>query len=430
MKSERISSHAQVVVAMLLIVGMYLPSSTDGEHSRFWVFMLFAALISLLGYLAWNLGVLSKAVTRITLPILIVLLVCTFVAFIQGPSQFDFGMFVKFSALAMVLCLDLRRLRPGRLVYRAFVLVNCISIALGTGILVGSDWATEFVTKYYWSFYPGLVPAMLSLHKPVLMFGSHSVAAFFFYLFFWVNWKDYELRRRPLALFFALGNFILLLGLTSFTSVGFGALALVQMSVWLWGTRRKLVIAGGLCLVASLPFALRIAAYQVDQLADLPRFADGVFLNSDLSGPLARYGLGGELRMAIIYLLHHPLSPIGFTVGPSAYLDDVATPSHFFIGDSGPLEYLLRGSVPLLFLIYFGLYKFLRQNLMLRNHAWGLFLAILLFESGFSVLGYPRTYYLLPFFVIYLNGVASSHVIHSASVTVGAPIRYPIVSSV
>ncbi len=170
MKSERTSTHSQMVLALLLIVGMYLPSSTDGEHSRFWVFILFAALISLLGYLAWNLGVFRGTVTRISLPILIVLLVCTFVAFIQGPSQFDFGMFVKFSALAMVLCLDLRGLRPGRLVYRAFVLVNCISIALGTGILVGSDWATEFVTKYYWSFYPGLVPAMLSLHKPVLEF--------------------------------------------------------------------------------------------------------------------------------------------------------------------------------------------------------------------------------------------------------------------
>ena len=113
--------------------------------------------------------------------------------------------------------------------------------------------------------------------------------------------------------------------------------------------------------------------------------------------------------MAINYLYDHPWSPIGFTVGPSASIDDVATSSHFFVGDSGPLEYLLRGSFPLLFFIYFGLYKFLMQNVMLRSYAWGLFLAIVVFEAGFSVLSYPRTYYLLPFFVIYLNWVSSSH---------------------
>jgi hypothetical protein len=166
-------------------------------------------------------------------------------------------------------------------------------------------------------------------------------------------------------------------------------------------------------LVGLLIFALRIAADETDQIADLPQFAPAVFLNNDLSGPLARYGRDGELRLAINYVYNHPLSPIGLTAGPLAPMEVVWTPFRFFIGDSGPLEYLLRGSIPLFFLIYFGLYRFLRRNLVLRSHAWGLFLAILLFESGFSVLSYPRMYYLLPFFVVYLNGVASGSAVQS-----------------
>ena len=410
----------QVVVALLLIVGMYLPSSTDGEHSRFWVFTLFAILLGLVGYLGWNVGVLPKAVAGVTLPILIVLVGCTLMAMVRGTSEFDFGMFVKFVALAVVLSLDLRRLQPGRLVYRTFVAANCVNMALGMGVLIGSDWATEFVTKYYWAFTPGLVASMVSLHKPVLSFGSHSVAAFFLYLFFWANWEEYKQRRSNLSLVFTFGNFALLLGLTSFTSMGLGALALIQVGYWLWGQHRRYVVIGLLGLVVPLLLLAHVVVDEAAELQEVRVFAPEVFLNSDLSGPLARYGPTGELRLAMNYVYSHPWSPIGLTVGPSAKMEDIWTPSQFFIGDSGPVEYLLRGSVPLLFLIYFGLYRFLRRNLMSRSHAWGVFFAILLFELGFSVLSYPRIYYLLPFFVIYLNGVASRSVSRSTLGTVGA----------
>ena len=420
MKSANFAFCEQVVLALLLILGTYLPTSTDGEHSRFWVFTSFAALMGLLGYLSWNFGVLPSAVPQITLPILIVLVGCTLIAKVKDHYEFDFGMLVKFSALAAVLSLDLRKLRLGHFGYRAFVVVNCINLALGAGILIGSEWATDFVTKYYWSFTPGLVQWMSSLHKPVLSFGSHSVAALFLYLFFWANWKDYELHRRRPSSLLALGHLVLLLGLTSFASLGLGALALVQVCIWLWRKQRRQIIIVGSCLVGLLILALRIAADETNQIADLPQFAPAVFLNNDVSGPLARYGRDGELRMAINYVYNHPLSPIGLTAGPSAPMEVVWTPFHFFIGDSGPLEYLLRGSVPLFFLIYFGLYGFLRRNLVLRSHAWSLFLAILLFESGFSVLSYSRMYYLLPFFVVYLNGVASGSAVQSAQGTIPA----------
>jgi hypothetical protein len=64
---------------------------------------------------------------------------------------------------------------------------------------------------------------------------------------------------------------------------------------------------------------------------------------------------------------------------------------------------MLRGSIPLLVLIYFGLYRFLRHNLASRTHALTLFLVIIAFETGFTALSYFRTAYLLTFFVIYLR---------------------------
>ncbi len=286
-----------------------------------------------------------------------------------------------------------------------FALANLLNIACGVAILVGSEWIAEFVPKYYWTSHDELVPSMLSLRKPVLTFGSHSLAGLFLYLFFWVNWENHRLRGSKLALIFALSNFILLLGLTSFTSLGLGALALAQIGLWYWKRNPKQVVVVTLCVVAMIPFAASTIAQQIGSFGELPQFAETAFLNTDRSGPLSRYGANGVLRGEINYLFDHPLSPIGLARSEQGF--NVETPSHFSVSDSGPLEYLVRGSAPLLFLIYLGLYRFLRGNLTLPSHGITLFLVIIAFETGFSALGSSRTYFLLPFFVIYLNQTAS-----------------------
>ena len=47
----------------------------------------------------------------------------------------------------------------------------------------------QFTTSWYAQFYEELLPAMLGLHKPILAFGTHSLAGFFAYLLFWLNWQ-------------------------------------------------------------------------------------------------------------------------------------------------------------------------------------------------------------------------------------------------
>jgi hypothetical protein len=406
-KLEPKFSIEQAALALLLIIGMYVPTSTDGENSSHpMVFVAFFILFSLLTYLAWKHGIRPGVAAFISLPIMIVLAGCTICAYTGGSDGFDFRVFTRFSALALILALDLRRFRLGPLVNSAFVLVNLLNIACGVAILVGSEWIAEFLPKYYWSSYFELLHTMLMLRKPVLTFGIHSLAAFFLYLFFWVNWENYKVRRSTIYLIFTMSYFILLLALTSFSSAGLGALAMAQMGMWSWERNRKIVIAVALSVAAIIPFAVRTFADEIDALTELPQLAETAFLNADLSGPLARFGPDGSLRPAVTYLLTHPLLPVGFAPTTSAF--DMPTPSHFFIGDSGPLEYLLRGSAPLLFLVYFGLYRFLRSNLASRSHVITLFLVIIAFETGYSALGSTRTFFLLPFFVVYLNQIASA----------------------
>jgi hypothetical protein len=376
----------------------------------------FVILLSLFGYLAWNFGTRSGAAVSVSLPIVIVLLGCTFAVLFNGPFQFDWGMFTKFIALALLLALDLRKVNPGPWVKGAFVLANSINIAFGFAILIGSEWVSGFLSRYYWSFHPDLLPGMLMLHKPVLTLGTHASAGLFLYLFFWVNWEAYKVSHRLLAFAFAFSHVVLLVGLTSFSSLTFGLLALTQMGAWLWKHERKLLTTTALCGTVLFAIVLRQFSNEIDVLRNSPELGTKV-LNSSISGPLGRYGAGGSSRKGIDYLIDHPLSPIGFGTPP--YLAGGSTA----LGDSGPLEYLLRGSLPLLALMYFGLYRFLRFNLASRHHARMLFLVIVAFETGFSLLIYVRTLYLLPFLVVFLRHIESVET--SQRALAGVPLVAP-----
>ncbi|HKV63632.1 MAG TPA: hypothetical protein VJO16_17125 [Candidatus Acidoferrum sp.] len=380
----------EVVVAFLLWAGLYFPNSIGGVQNSVFFAISLAFALCLLSYLAWRDGTRPRAVTFISLPIMIILIACTFSL---RPIRFGWADLALYSLLALMLTLDLRRVYASSFVHAAFVAANLLNIASGIAILIGSEWMGQFLSAFYTQFYPELVKTMADLHKPVLTFGTHAAAGIFSYVFFWLNWETYKAGGKAHSLFFALCQFILLVALTSFTSFALAGLALVQMGTWFWKYNRKALVAAALFIMLVSPFGVRFVE---NQIADSEARAEltGAFLNSEISGPLGRYGEGGSERGKITQLLEHPLSPLG-----------LAMPAELSMVDSGPLEYLLRGSVPLLVLIYFGLYRFLRYNLASRSHALTLFLLILTCEAGFTLLIYVRTLYLLPFFVIYLNQI-------------------------
>jgi hypothetical protein len=402
-------SAEQGVFALLLLLGLYFPTSTNGEHSGLLVLLAFAVLLGLLAYLLVKRGNRRGSAASIALPLMIVLSICTFCALFNGPFQFDWGVFTKFTALAMILALDLRSAILSRVARGAFVVANLINIVLGIGVLVGNEWVGQFLPTYYWSFYPELMPSMMTWHKPVLSFGTHASAGFFLYLFFWINWEAYKKRSSRLSLVLTIGNLVLLVGLASFTSLALGAVAVTQIGVWYWQRNRRLFVGVAISAVLMISAAAILFASEIEVLRSIPQLTEGVFLNSDLNGPLGRFGPGGTSRKTVSYVIQHPLSPIGFAIPSEAAGSGAA------LGDSGILENLLRGSVPGLVLIYFGLYQFLRFNLLSRRHALTLFLVIVTFEAGFSTLIYIRALYLLPFFVVYLNDVTADHPVSSSA---------------
>jgi hypothetical protein len=231
---------------------------------------------------------------------------------------------------------------------------------------------------------------MLAEGKPVLMFGSHSVAGFFFYLLFYVTFQTFAVTRSKLNLVYALSYLGLLTLLFSFTSVVFAAAAMVQIVLhFQW---HRSFVAG---LVASvlLLAAVFVVPRQMEGIEDLEASLLEVTQRQD-NGLLGRYSSSGGLMGNLEFIASHPFQPIG--LGFSREL---------WYADSGPVEYLLKGSFPLLFTVYWGAFLFFYRNLRNKRRAVFLFLVFLAFELGYTNLQYIRTQFFLPFLMVYMNGL-------------------------
>jgi amino acid transporter len=110
------------------------------------------------------------------------------------------------------------------------------------------------------------------------------------------------------------------------------------------------------------------------------------------AGFRGRYSESGNLQENIRHIFDDPLEPLGLSYD-----------ANFFFGDSGPVEYALRGSILLPFVIY-GLFAlFLWVNARRVPGVGHLFMVTVLFEIGFTILTAPRFLAALPFFVHALN---------------------------
>jgi len=376
-----------LILTLLLLLGLYLPSSSGGVSSAFfyWLSRLLSSL--LLSCLVWRYGTRPGAVTFVSLPITILLSICTLLSW---PFRFQGSIFSGFLLLGFILALDLRKVRPGRFAYKSLVAVNFVNIFLGFTILAGSSGLGRFLSTWYSEFYPELVPAMLELRKPVLTFANHSVAGFYLYIMLWLNWENYKKTLSKLVLFFVLAELVLLIALTSFTSTFFAVVTVTQIGIWLWKENRRAFGFAAVTLLFVSIAAVRLSNVYGDVVEEL-KVAWAVKMNSEISGPLARYGEEGNVARKIMPYLRGNL-PIGF--GPPVTTDVI---------DSGILEYVLRGSAILLIVVYVGLYKCVRHNVSLRVPGLALFLAIVAFESGFALMTYYRTAFLLPCVLVWLN---------------------------
>jgi len=380
----------QTVVMLLMVLGMYLPTSMGGAITWSLMAIAYLLVVCFYSYLFWTLGLDEDQFLLFSVPIVFVLISATFFSTLY---VFGIGVLWVYVPVALLYSLRLRSLTFGRALRALFVACNLVNIGLGACAVFHVERVNGLVMSYYSNFFPDLVPGMLEFGKPVLTFATHSLAGFFIFLFFWLNFRTYLSTRRFAFLIFAVCYFTFDLCLLSVTGFGFALFAFAIMSVHFWRRNPRTVATALLAFFFLVPRIVHRLYSPIENWQDLVEIVSPAF-TSPGEGFLGRYGSQGNNVSNLKYIAEHPFSPTGLT-----------TAGNLFIGDSGPVEYLIRGSVLLLFLMYVGLFQFLRRNLAGKLDMYVLFLAILVMELGFTSLTYFRLMYLLPVAVIYLNSL-------------------------
>jgi hypothetical protein len=377
---------------LLFLVGIFLPSSLSGYLSSLLIGISYGIALFLLAYGAWKLGASESAIIYCLLPILIILSLCTVLWSLDDIRIAKLGVY---AASALMFCL---RWKPSPLRYGNHILLaaSAANIVMGVGILAHWSPVTDFVSRFYAAFFDDLVSTMLALHKPVLTYGTHSLAAFFIYLFYWMNFRTFEATKSKINLAFAILHAALCAAVLSHTSFVFAFLAFAEMGWYLLRHARYAAIAIVFAIAIGLPAAVSRIDPDLRTWADVGQVTRDVvvFTWTDKEGGFAgRFSPSGNMAAPIAYIADHPFSPIG-----------LSTREGFILDDSGPIEYMIRGSVLLVLLMYGGAWYFLRAHLP-RWDALRFFLCIVAMEVGFSVLTYHRALFLFPACLIYLSSL-------------------------
>ena len=187
----------------------------------------------------------------------------------------------------------------------------------------------------------------------------------------------------------AIGYLILTAFLLSVSAVVFAFAGLAQIFFFVWSSLRHkflwAVISVFVLLLCMLIWGSALAQSGADKaVLDIIR--------NPGSGLGGRYLPGGTMYYDVSYIAEHPFSPVG-----ASFKEDMVA------GDGGLVEYMLRGSLPLLLLMYGGVLYFLRRNLQSRSQAYYFFVIIVAFEIGMTTLVNYRALFLFPAMVVYLN---------------------------
>jgi hypothetical protein len=375
---------ANLLLAAVLLLGLYCPSSIAGQQSR-WLWALpGVAVVAALGLLILVRGTRPAQLACAAAAMGFLL----FFTLVTPTWSFSPGALLPYTALCLLLCANIAEIDYGPALRTCWLVLNTVNIGCSVLVIAGYQPMKDFLIANYSAFYDVLVPRMLDAGKPVLVFGSHSVAAFFFFVCFFVHLKSFSVKRSMWSLSGAFVYLVLLMSLKSVSAYLLVLGGIGLMVNYTWG-RTAILVGCGAVVVAGIaalvipPAQWRDAASSMENIWTAPE-----------SGFQGRYSEFGVLAANLRHIGSHPLRGIG--VGYSESL---------WYGDSGPTELWIRGSFPLLLALYCGFWFFLRHNVASKDTAVAVFLIYLGFEIAYSNLLYLRTVCILPFVVVRLNGL-------------------------
>lgn len=309
------------------------------------------------------------------------------ITLLNTGGLFERSAAIFFLLITLMFAVNLKEIEPSKFILTVFNFTNVTIIFLGFMMILKNWTVGAFMISYYSDFYPELLINMVDRGKPVVSFATHSVAGFYMFLLFYLNYKTYYAANTRLNLLFAYVYLYFCFVIQSNTSLILLVFGVILLFVKI-ENKFMFLLKWTLPLVALiLYFFEEIKMFWMEV-----QFAYWQTSNSSDNGFLGRYANGVQSDN-IQRILENPFSGIGFAGGNSDLV----------LFDSGIIVLALRGTVLLVIVFYLAFMLYIKKNL--RDTKTALFIGFIFiaFEFGFNNLLYFRTIMMLPFILILLN---------------------------
>ncbi|WNO61676.1 hypothetical protein [Rheinheimera sp. MMS21-TC3] len=375
-----------------LIISLYFPSSLGGVINPYLTVLSYclAIFIILFGALLFKVTLSKKLLSFSFLLLLTLSAMSVFSPF----GHLTLGALVPYIALCLICSINIRDLYFTKNQIRVVLLLILSLLIFALCISFESKAVIEFQRTFYQQLYPELFDFMVTwANKPVIVFATHSVAGFAFFIIAFVCLVFSRLvctfSAKCILRFFSVAFSILLLLLLSNT--GFFLFFIMVLAYFYYIFRAVNVVIVMLFLLVLFYFIFINLNTVVWFVEDVSKLFFNVVLRED-NGLLSRFSLGGRLAGSYAYVFDSPILGVGFTSG-----GDLA------FGDNILSEYVLRGGFFGYFLVLVIVVGYLYSNIK----SFASFILVLGFVFV-SDLGYPlfvasRFVFIFPVLIVLVN---------------------------
>ena len=370
--------HSYVILG-LTTLGIFLPSSLDGQNTL-GVFYVGTSSILATMILVSTFKRFDIIRSFLVIGIVTFLIVNTF---FSEYHRYQPGTLLVIFPVLLYMSMDLK----GPNIKPLITFLNFISISLfvfAMGVVFDISPIQNFLSRYYVTTFTELYKYMLAAHRPVGPFGSHSIAAFMYYLFFVMYYVLWLRLRKVVYLLFSVMYIVLILNLHSNSALFFTMFA-VLTAINTPFLLKKIGFTFFFLNILILTMTFTLANGFVDVFS--------LISGTDTNGLLSRYGPNGVLQDNIRYLKEN------FFLG-----DGIAYTEKLRYTDSGYIRNVLTYGVigTTMFYIAFLLSLF-KDN---RAYVFIIFVAFMFFEIGYDMFFYPRTVFILLLLSFFISNFA------------------------
>ncbi|MBU0911557.1 MAG: hypothetical protein KKF22_03360 [Gammaproteobacteria bacterium] len=374
-----------------MLIALFFPTSINGVINPYLSLIgnVIALMVFFCGIITGSLR-LSLTLFIISLSFMLLLVVMT----ILSPfSQITMGAVVPYLTFLLVCSTNIRSVILTKAQRRVVIFV--VALIIVCCFLVVFDFKPFIaIQESYYQMFPDLFDFMMNwAKKPVLMFATHSVAGFAYFLIaivLFIFARSAASKTARYSLFIASLLFSVFLVLL-FSNTGF-ILFVVMLAVYLFSMFKAFGVWGWLI---SLTVLVALVSINIELITTVLSFAWDSFItvaSSKNNGLLARFTLDSRLAGSYEYVFNSPFVGVGFTDHPS-----------LAFGDNLLAEYVLRAGFLGYLLVLILVFGFFYSNLKLKAVAVLLFIFVILSDLGYPLFVALRFVFIFPLIIILSN---------------------------